>query len=70
MADDHQRTQQQEHGENSGDVETRRRRAIPMLATTKIVAALVMPMIVPRSRMTTPAPRKPMPGMIWAAMRV
>ena len=44
--------------------------AMPMLATTKIVAALVMPMIVPRSRITTPAPRKPMPGMIWAAMRV
>src|ERR1700693_5825977 len=40
---------------------------MPILATTKIVAALVMPMTVPRSRITTPAPMKPMPGMICAA---
>ncbi len=44
--------------------------AMPMLAITKMVAALVMPSTAPRSRITTPAPMKPMPGIICAAMRV
>jgi hypothetical protein len=34
------------------------------------VAAVVNPITPPRSRMIAPATRKPMPGMICAAMRV
>jgi hypothetical protein len=44
--------------------------ATPMAATTQIVAAVVRPVTCSPSRMMAPAPRKPMPETIWAAMRV
>src|SRR5215831_16203582 len=43
---------------------------MPMEATTKIVAAVVSPVTLPFSWRIDPAPMKPMPGMIWAAIRV
>src|SRR5262245_13639198 len=45
-------------------------RAMPMPATTQIVAAVVSPRTNPCECSTAPAPRKPMPEMICAAMRV
>ena len=44
--------------------------AIPIDATTKSVAAVVSPVTPPRECRMEPAPMKPMPGMICAAMRV
>src|SRR5439155_742223 len=44
--------------------------AIPTPATTQIVAAVVSPSTNPCECKTAPAPRKPIPEMIWAAIRV
>src|SRR6266481_7662280 len=44
--------------------------AIPMAASTKIVAAVVKPTSPPASRKIAPAPRKPMPCTRLEAMRV
>src|SRR5882762_1596516 len=43
---------------------------MPIAATSHSVAAVVSPRIERPSRMIAPAPRKPMPVTIWAAMRV
>src|SRR5581483_818298 len=43
---------------------------MPIAATTQSVAAVVSPRTDRPSRMMAPAPRKPMPVTIWAAMRV
>ena len=44
--------------------------AIPIAATTQSVAAVVSPRTeIPRT-MIAPAPRKPIPVTIWAAIRV
>ena len=44
--------------------------AMPTEATTKSVAAVVSPLTLPLACRMDPAPMKPMPGMICAAMRV
>src|SRR5580700_9484853 len=44
--------------------------ARPMAATAKMVAAVVSPVTLPRSRRITPAPRNPMPCTIFEAIRV
>src|SRR5689334_18796102 len=43
---------------------------MPIAATTHSVAAVVSPRTDSPSRMIAPAPRKPMPVTIWAAIRV
>src|ERR1700674_2388393 len=43
---------------------------MPNAATTQIVAAVVIPWTSPPLRRMVPAPRKPTPVTIWAAMRV
>ena len=42
---------------------------IPIAATTHKVAAVVRPVTLPLACMIVPAPRNPIPGTIWAAMR-
>ena len=44
-------------------------RPMPSAATSQIVAAVVRPITLPRSRRMTPAPRKPTPLTMFAAMR-
>ena len=43
--------------------------AMPMAAATQILAAVVRPRTMEPWRMMVPAPRKPTPVTIWAAMR-
>src|SRR4029077_12181909 len=43
---------------------------MPIAATAKIVAAVVSPTTLPRSRRITPAPRNPIPCTMFDAMRV
>ena len=43
---------------------------MPIAATTQSVAAVVSPRTDTPWRMMAPAPRKPIPVTIWAAMRV
>ena len=43
--------------------------AMPMTAVTKMQAAVVMPETPSAVLMISPAPMKPMPVRIWAAMR-
>ena len=43
--------------------------AIPTAADTQMVAAVVRPRTTSRPLKMTPAPRKPIPLTIWAAMR-
>src|SRR5579872_2656255 len=65
-----QDTYYQQGGENSDKI-TSPPTAIPIEATTNNVEAVVMPVTrSPRACRIEPAPIKPMPGMICAAMRV